>query len=486
MDCCNLYQDFFTKLCQSGLSVYDAFISVTHRYLDCLPARKGKKKLNNRDRDTAFWMSPFCSKVPEQFFETEECSLALTRYLKQNQVTQKDLLQYILDRPSTSFYNAIKYSQIFLSPDHLRWQEICNLNMTRNKEFASFIKDCEGIQQEQSRLRCDIKVFEDKLQRLSPLDILVYASLYAFKHLVLPLGGQPQPENGFDSEVFEENKKAIEEILLWKLKNCDDKIFNLTEQEIAESLKKHMIPFLFADETPSTEKTQSEFFLKTFEQLVSAHIKLNDFNASVDWFCFSESYNFHGERPEQSQWAQNGKKLKYLHTYWFRRALDEFVLSGLTKQPFGLFENDEWNRLAYIKAMRTNIELQEIFGFDDEIAVNNGFKVELLKVLHSLELMTSFYQKDFIWAFCKNYKQNGNWHLALRDLALDGLTNGMQNRFPITFSEQHEKAEAISAWTRSDKWPKGNIKKAEVILEFWTNDLKALAADLRNPIHRPL
>jgi hypothetical protein len=100
--------------------------------------------------------------------------------------------------------------------------------------------------------------------------------------------------------------------------------------------------------------------------------------------------------------------------------------------------------------------------------------------------MSLFYQKDFIVPFCKNYEQTGNWQLALTQLAFDGLVNGMQNRFPITFAEKNEKAEAIRSWTCSDKYPCGNKKIAEVILEFWNNDLKMLAARLRTPTHEPL
>ena len=479
------YQENFTKLCESGFSVSEAIISLTHKYLNGQPAKMGKEKLNKKDRDTAFWMSAFWTDIPGDIFETEVFSLALTGYLRQNKVTRNNLLQNIFDRSPGSLYRAIKHSQVFLLPEHLHWQEICKLNM--DKSFASFLKDCENIQREQSRLHSSVKVIEGELEQLSPLDVLVYASLYAFKYLISPLVWQIQQEGGMNLETLPENKDAIEQILLWKLKNSDNECFNLTEQKIAESLKEHMTPFLFPNEFPSAQKLRGEFFLKTFKQLVSAHIELTDFNATVvDWFCFSEEYNLPGETPEQSQWALNGKKLEQLHLYWFQRAINDFASSEFSKQPFGLPENDEWNRFAFLKALRTNLELLEIYGFDDEVTVHTGFKVELFKVLHSIELMSLFYQKDFVLPFCKNYEQTGNWQLALAQLALDGLFNGMQNRFPITFAKQNEKAEALRAWTRSDKWPHGNKKTAKAILEFWTTDLKIVAAQLHTPIHEPL
>jgi hypothetical protein len=107
------YQDIFTKLCQSGFSVSEAVISITHKYLNGQPAKIGKKKLNKRERDTAFWMSTFWTDVSSNVFETEVFSLALTRYLRQNKVTQNSLLQYIFDCSPSSLCRAIKYSQIF-------------------------------------------------------------------------------------------------------------------------------------------------------------------------------------------------------------------------------------------------------------------------------------------------------------------------------------------------------------------------------------
>lgn len=482
MNSLNVYQENFTKLCESGFSVSEAVIFLTHKYLNGQPAKMGKEKLDKRDRDTAFWTSTFWADVSSDVFETEVFSLALTRYLRQNKVTQNNLLQNIVDHSPGSLYRAIKYSQVFLLPEHLHWQEICKLNM--DKSFASFLEDCKNIQGEQSRLHYNVKVIEGKLEQLSPLDVLVYASLYAFKYLISPLVWQIQQDGGMN---LPDNKDAIEQILLWKLKNSDNECFNLTERKIAESLNEHMTPFLFPDQSSLSQKLRSESFLKTFKQLVSAYIELNDFNVEVvDWFCFSDGYNLPGETPEQSQWVLNGKKLEHLHMYWFHRAINDFTSSEFSKQSFGLPENDEWNRLAFLKALRINLELLEIYGFDDEVTVHSGFKVELFKVLHSIELMTQFYQKDFVLPFCKNYEQTGNWQLALAQLALDGLFNGMQNRFPITFAKQNEKAETLRAWTRSDKWPHGNKKTAEVILEFWTNDLKELATHLRTRIHEPL
>ena len=45
-------------------------------------------------------------------------------------------------------------------------------------------------------------------------------------------------------ETVPEIKDAIEEILLWKLKNSDDECFNLTERKIAEALSTGLQKFI--------------------------------------------------------------------------------------------------------------------------------------------------------------------------------------------------------------------------------------------------
>lgn len=104
MNSLTVYQENFTKLCKSGFSVSEAVLYLTHKYLNGWPAKRGKEKLNKRDRDTAFWMSTFWTDVSSNVFETEVFSLALTRYLGQNKVTQNNLLQNIFDRSPSSLY----------------------------------------------------------------------------------------------------------------------------------------------------------------------------------------------------------------------------------------------------------------------------------------------------------------------------------------------------------------------------------------------
>ena len=93
-------------------------------------------------------------------------------------------------------------------------------------------------------------------------------------------------------------------------------------------------------------------------------------------------------------------KLARLHGYWFYRALDEFVSSDMATQLIGRPENHEANRLAYIHAMRTQLRLTEVYGVDEMVITDSGARVNLFQALLSLELMSAFFQRDFLQTLC--------------------------------------------------------------------------------------
>jgi hypothetical protein len=124
------------------------------------------------------------------------------------------------------------------------------------------------------------------------------------------------------------------------------------------------------------------------------------------------------------------------------------------------------------------LELQKLYGFQEFVKLDNGFKVNLFQALLSLELMVAFYLKESIESFYYEHAQVGNWQKAIGMIAIKGIAIG-QNRFPITWSLWKEKVNNIVGWTVSKDFPKGSIKAAEAILEFWCLDMKQLSAELR-------
>jgi len=93
--------------------------------------------------------------------------------------------------------------------------------------------------------------------------------------------------------------------------------------------------------------------------------------------------------------------------------------------------------------------------------------------------VSAFFKAYYIAPFKDYFKTSGNWLSALGQLLIEGITDG-ENRFPLTWAEPAEKAQRIKSWTVSNSHPQGDIKAAEAILSFWTNDLHTLASSFKN------
>lgn len=492
----NLYQDRFLRLTENGELMTDAIIKLTHRYLDGKPAKVGKRSLSAADRDLDFWNAIFWDDVSNEVFEAEAFALALARYLQQNKVTRPGWLQHLVVTAPVALRRAIRYSQVFLSPKELRWKEIVGLDLGSAEGLSDFIKACEILQGENRKLKNAIKSIEAELKRITPMETLVYASLFAFRRVVYSLGQQELRPHLLDKDRadasrvdFQKTTDAIHQILISKLKTSGHSDFFISERIIGESLRKHMSPLLFP--SPSTARAAEKClsYLDTFERLVDAYLQFNDFvGRTINCLCFDEGYDirFEGERlivfprviPEESEWDRNGKKLDRLHQYWHFRAIDEFIKLGLAFERFGRPENEESNRFAWISAIRTKLELTEIYGLEDEIMTESGYKIDLLRTLLTIELMHAFYKHGYILPYCREYEQTGNWLRALSVFSFAGLIEG-EIRFPITFAERKAKIARICNWTRSEEWPNGNKQMTEAIMDFWSNDLKDSSRQLR-------
>lgn len=492
----NVYQDRYLLLREKGLSANDATISLMHRYLDGKPLKAGKRNLSSADRDFDFWLVSFWDDVTVEVFQSEAFALALARYLQQNKVTRPGWLQHLVITAPDAIRRAIRYSQIFLSPTELRWKEIIGLDLINAVGLTDFIRACEIIQDEYNKIKNAIKSIEATLKRLTPMETLVYASLFAFKNVVYRHGQQELRPEIFNkeradanAEYFQEITDAINQVLTSKLKASIHNDFFISQRIIIESLQKHMVPLLFP--SPSTFRTAEKclIYLETFESLVLAYLQFNQFiKQTINCFCFDDDYDirFEGTKlivyprvnQEGYEWGRNGKKLERLHQYWFFRAFGEFFNSDLAFKRFGSPENEESNRFAWISAIRTMLELTEIYGLDDEITTDSGYKIDLFQTLLTIELMHAFYKHGYILPYCKHREQTGNWLSALTTFSFAGLIEG-ENRFPITFSERKEKIARIRNWTRSQKYPNGNKQLTEAILDFWSNDLQQLSIALR-------
>jgi hypothetical protein len=179
-------------------------------------------------------------------------------------------------------------------------------------------------------------------------------------------------------------------------------------------------------------------------------------------------------------WARNGEKLGRLHGYWLYRAVDTFAASDMATVTFGKANNQEANRFAYIKALRTQLQLTEVYGLGESVTAESDMSVDLFQALLSLELMTVFFQIEVLQPYLQHLDKTGDTRLALRMLALEGFTQASpQNHLPITWADRATKINSITGWTVNETCPQGSRQAAEAILDFWTIDWSEMSTRLR-------
>lgn len=480
----NFYDRLYGGLIESGESAKAAVEVVVEAYLDGKPSNRGKKKITQPERDAAFWSSGFVNDVPAELWRSDILTLALTRYLRQERVANVKLLGRIALLAPDAVSRAVRHSGLVLLPHSPRRAELDQIAGS-TPEIAELCRVLDIFDQAHRERIAAVNKWKASLTELSPVDLLIYASLYAFEHLVPRRLDIPTLAEGADSWM-QEAWDAINDLLIWKLKTSEASV-NLKEADIGPSLAKHLSPFLFP--SPSGQIPRHDL-LKAFASLVDAQIEFNSFiSQSADAFSYDDGIRFvrREERLEieevdpaaRASWQRNGRKLARLHGYWFYRALDEFAGSDMATRPIGRPENHEANRLAYIHAMRTQLRLTEVYGVDETVNTDSGARVNLFQALLSLELMSAFFQRDFLESFVRNLKESGNWVAALGQLALDGLRDGSQNRFPLTWSDREAKIANIVGWTVNADFPQGSPLIAAAILDFWTSDWMALSERLR-------
>ena len=80
---------------------------------------------------------------------------------------------------------------------------------------------------------------------------------------------------------------------------------------------------------------------------------------------------------------------------------------GWLEVQIGSKENQELNALAYLKAVRSELQLQEIYGLDEEIELAGGGRARLFQTLLASELHSAFFQSAYVQPFQKHYAEFG-------------------------------------------------------------------------------
>ncbi|MCI5188532.1 MAG: NERD domain-containing protein [Candidatus Electrothrix sp. AS4_5] len=487
--CQIFYENQYSKMLQSGSSETTAAKECVHQYLDGKPFIKG---LTSLDRSTALWNCSFWLTLPKKCFGSNTVALSLGRAIHFG-LSDIPSLERIIQLSPELLKRAVRYSQVFLRPKSPQWLHIIKLSANSSADVKNFLKVCDCLRENLIKYDKILEKLKAQLADLTIFEFLLYGSLFTFQNLASK-NSEKVVSDEENYRKFQHVFENLNTLLQWKLTTRPENDFRLNERFLSTSLKNHLIPLVLpTDRSPSFCLRNLDKFNLLMEAMDN---RSNYWNQIIMQFCFDDDciYKLDGDHltlyppdiSSESEWEKNGRKLDVLQKYWLNRSLIEYALSELDDISFGFPENDAGNREAYIKATQVYLKLHEIYGLGEVVEVNNGTRVDLFKVLHSLELMTAFFKAYYIDPFVNYYSQTtGNWLNALGQLLIAGIAEG-ENRFPLTWAEPAEKAERIKSWTVSDTHPEGDIKAAEAILSFWTNDLYSVAVRLKKHPSMPV
>jgi hypothetical protein len=434
----NYYDDLFVRLIGDGVPQRIAVERVATAYLDGKPLPVGKKKLTRKERDGLFWASAVVKGCPPDAWDGEAMSLALARYLGQEPVAADGLVTRVAREAPETLIRAVRHAGLVLSPHSPRRVELGRA-ASESEAVAEICRVLDLFALAHRERVAAVEAQKAQLAELSVFDLLIYASLYAFEVLV-PRDFKVKalaPPSRVDLELAWD---ALGDLLAWKLAEANASSLKLTDDSIGRSIARHLRPVLFESGTASAGEALRN--LRAFHALMEMQIELNEFiSRSSDAFSYDDGIRFErrGNRLEivevdpaaRAAWQRDGLKLERLHGYWFHRALDTYVeqvAADPTTWKIGRPENAEANRLAWLRALQAQLRLCEAYGVANEVTSDSGDTVDLFRALLSLNLMSVFFQQDFLAAFAERLDASGDWIVALQRLAMDGLREGLQNR----------------------------------------------------------
>ena len=474
------YTRIFVAESEAGVNAVEAGACAARAYLDGRPRTVGGRRTKQAERDLSFSASPFLKTLPPETWFEDALVLALGRLVGQHDVAIGTLLEHVARVAPAAARQAVRVSGVALRRNARHRCEVARLAVAAPDEFEDFncvldtiVAQCRDARERLDRLR-------QPFAEMSPVALLAYASLYAFKHVV-PL----QEVSAAREDALERFWRAVTDVLAWKLKTTGSSGFRVTERDIGKCFGAHLSPWLFP--TPGWQRRTD--LLAAFEDLMDAESELQEAERAAEVFCYDDAADFvrDGDRLEfvirdpdaQAAWRRADERLGRLQRYWYMRGMAAFVDSPIATEVIGRPENHEWNRTAHIKAMATQLRLGEVYGVGDTVSTGTGQEVPLFKAVLTRELVAAFGQMEFVQPYRDHLARGGDWAAALGALALGGLANGMQNRLPVTFSRREDKIRNIVGWTVSADRPRGSRTESKAIVDFWTSDWSRLAERLR-------
>jgi hypothetical protein len=478
-----LYEQWFDKLTGQGASPAQAVITVIHRYLD---GRSGTKT-STVEIDAAFWSSAFWQSCPDEVFRTEGFALAFAKYLGRDQEHVFPELVRALTVAPDACKRAIRYSRVFLAPESGRWRALQGLIGQQVRGYKTFVKECRELWRRYEQRRHEADAAYDQLSDLSILDLLVYASISAFKTELPPLFDLKPPNALIPHPIFRYTMftEAVSRLLARRLAHCGKDELDISEERIRDCFRKRMYPLLLARHYDGGESAAA---LKRFEGFIDAQIRLDHCrHTEIGNFCFDG--NVSGPEPCDPSleplgcfepWMRSCLRGQELHPYWQLRSLvglDESTADN--GDTLDLMARD--GRLKPVTRMLADIlMLHDLFGIDDEIDIGNRIKVSLHRTCLMLELAKANYEDTLLHPFVEAMRRHGDWATALVEVIESGMRDGLQQRYPVLFARTDDKLKLLRQFTVTEASPSGSDEAAAALLAFFGNDLKSV----RDHIHQ--
>jgi len=462
--CRDYYELVFHDHLTSSGSKEKAFNACLHRFLNQSP--KGKN-LTAKARAYGLATAEIWTDS-KTITNSTLASLALSKLLHNDDTFPTQLADQLASQNPNTLRWAIRYSGLFERTQAPIWLHL--RSKYTSQDWITFFDVCDRLLEQLRPFDQIIEHAERALQKLSLLELLSYLSVIACSNML-----EESPDK------LQQQWNVYDRIIQRKLKFCSHKDFQLNDKTIGKSIKRHLSSLLFPNNSGWRESAHQN--IEDLACLIAATSERLDYEDSIDWFRFDplcayqmipgESVIYNMSDAGTREWEKTGRKYDHLWNYWINRAMEEFASTDLVKKTIGLPENHEGNRLAYIKAIRSRLQLKEMYGLDDHITLNNGKSVPLFQLLLASELSSQFFEQSFIQPLQELAHTSQCTTETLSILAFDGFTQG-KNLLPITWSTTSEKAKRIKGWTVCDEYPNGSIAIADAIIKFWSNDLKHL------------
>lgn len=419
------------------------------------------------DKLDDFWASQFINSVTAQQINGENFILALSQYVRSNSVDEDTLIK-LLELSQEGVISAVRQSGIIARPDHHSWKVLQTISgQLEFSKLTQFLHTAAYIQlQYQQRLK-NYQVLKHKLQ-LDQITAMVFSSFYAYEYLMSDTDCLkiPYQMDTNDNVSVQDIWSVFHEIIT----SSNIEKNKLTEKKLGQTLKTKMSPFLFGENLNHSLMKQYE----DFKRLVAHKIEINLYEDQViSAYCYKLSTNYYLENGQLKLETETHdsdffkEKFGVLAAYWQWRGAN-----ALTDNPY--FErlnrgkNLESNARALAKTQGIVLQLYEVYGIDKAVFEQ---EYDLCALVFTMLLSQAHYVHDFLEAF-KKLRDSNNQHAfsTLAKLMIDGVLIG-QNRMPVTFATQKEKAIKMSDWIIEGS---GNQKVKEMsrILDFWSKDLR--------------